>query len=107
MQKKINPFQKLDLVVHPPTGKRGIVTEVRGQLVTFEVIYPKPAGNKPELRTFSSKHLKLVMPAAMVVMGAKQIEAQKKAERKPLARMAKWIRNLWNGTPQAGQVTTR
>lgn len=95
MLKKINPFRKLDLVVHPASGKRGIVTEVKGQMVTFEVVYPKPQDGQMERVQYSHKHLTLYMPAAMVVEGAKEIQRLQKREKTIIRRAARWVRNFW------------
>lgn len=98
---KPNPYKKLDLVVHPQSGKRGIVKEVKGHMVTFEVIFPKPADGAIEEAKCSFKHLNLVMPAAQVVLGAKAIQAKK--ENTITARLrAAWQRlknvfNVFNG----------
>lgn len=91
MIKKTNPFKKLDLVAHKPSGKRGIVTDVKGQMVTFEVIMPKPADGKIEIASFSFKHLVLVIPASMVVVGARQIQKQQNSIR---GRMARWWKKV-------------
>lgn len=99
MLKKINPFQKLDLVVHKPSGKRGIVTEVKGHMVTFEVVMPKPANGQIETATYSFKHLTLVMPAAMVVAGAHRIRQQQAARKRLFGRVRRWFARLWKRPP--------
>lgn len=98
MLKKINPFRKLDLVVHVQSGKRGIVTQVRGQMVTFEVMPVPPPGSGTKVMICSFKHLSLFMPAAMVVAGAKQIQ---KKENTPWRRFVRWWRRLWKRAPAA------
>lgn len=77
---KPNPIRKLDLVLHKKSGTRGIVADVRGQLVVIEVVGEKGADGQPRRATYSHKHLTKVMDAALVVAGAKKL--QEEAERR-------------------------
>ena len=99
IRKQTNPFKKLDLVVHTQNHSRGIVKEVKGHMVTIEVVFPKqPDGSIVEAK-YSYKHLRLFMPAAQVVQGAKVIMHQQAMQKTWRYRIARWWHNLWRRKP--------
>lgn len=109
---KINPFNRGDAVFHPGSGQRGIVVEVRGQLVKFEVFNPSPNlptsrdrlspkgegdAAQPVYATYSCKKLKLVARRAELHAGALALKAQAEKEKTLWRRIARWFTRLRRG----------
>lgn len=96
---KRNRFRVGDAVYHPGTKYRGIVREVKGTWVRFQVFGKTAPGGKPFTARFA--HTKLLMLATREQLMARAIEMKRQHEsaQKPLGRVAAYIRKLWKTAP--------
>lgn len=91
---KINPISLGDAVFHPGTGQKGLVVEVRGQLVKFELIGVASPDGKQQYATYSCKKLKIVARWAEVLAGALALKQEADKKKTWRYRIAQAFRSL-------------
>lgn len=84
-----------DLVAHPQTQNKGIVTAVKNGMVKFRVFGRTGPSGAPIYRTFLDKKLVLMAKKDQIdakyneIVAAREVAA--KRAQKPLYRLARWI----------------
>lgn len=93
---KRNPFNVGDAVIHPNSGRKGIVKDVNRKWVKFDVYGVTLPGNKRLTVRYAWRNLEMVMPFEQMVEKAKAMRAKAEAGNKPMARLGRWVNNIFS-----------